>query len=48
MATAFLGALVCTATAALTDCGSPAMGWIIAALVLYLVAVVIRWPSTSR
>jgi uncharacterized membrane protein len=41
MATAFLGALVCTAAAALTNRSSPAMGWIIAALVLYLVAVVI-------
>ena len=41
MVTAFLGALVCTAIAALTNRGSPAMGWIIAALVLYLVAVVI-------
>jgi len=41
MATAFLGALVCTVTAALTNRGSPAMGWIIAALVLYLVTVVI-------
>jgi uncharacterized membrane protein len=36
-----LDALVRTATAALSNRGSPAMGWIIAALVLYLVAVVI-------
>jgi uncharacterized membrane protein len=41
MATAFLGALVCTAAAALTNRGTAAMSWIIAALVLYLVAVVI-------
>ena len=41
MATAFLGALVCTATAALANRGTAAMSWIIAALVLYLVAVVI-------
>ena len=41
MVTAFLGALVFTAAAAVTSRGTPAMGWIIAALVLYLVAVVI-------
>jgi len=41
MATAFLGALVLTAAAAFANRGTPAMGWIIAALVLYLVAVVI-------
>jgi len=41
MVTAFLGALVFTAAAAVTSRGTPAMRWIIAALVLYLVAVVI-------
>jgi len=41
MASAFLGALVSTAAAALANRGTPAMGWIIAALVLYPVAVVI-------
>jgi uncharacterized membrane protein len=41
MATAFLGALALTAAAAITNRGTPAMRWIIAALVLYLVAVVI-------
>ena len=41
MATAFLGALVFTAAAAVTNRGTAAMGWIIAALVLYLAAVVI-------
>jgi uncharacterized membrane protein len=41
MTTAFLGALVFTAAAAITNRGTPAMGWIIAALVLYIVAVVI-------
>jgi uncharacterized membrane protein len=41
MATAFLGALAFTAAAAFTNRGTPAMRWIIAALVLYLVAVVI-------
>jgi uncharacterized membrane protein len=41
MATAFLGALALTAAAAITNRGTPAMPWIIAALVLYLVAVVI-------
>lgn len=41
MATAFLGALVFTAVAAITNRGTPAMRWIIAALVLYLVSVVI-------
>ena len=41
MATAFLGALVCTVAAALANRGTPAMSWIIAALVLYMAAVVI-------
>jgi uncharacterized membrane protein len=41
MATAFLGAPALTAAAAITNRGTPAMRWIIAALVLYLVAVVI-------
>lgn len=41
MATAFLGALVFTAAAAVTNRGTAAMSWIIAALVLYLVTVVI-------
>ena len=41
MASAFLGALVCTAAAAVANRGTAALGWIIAALVLYLVAVVI-------
>lgn len=41
MVTAFGGALVCTAAAAITNRGTPAMKWIIAALVLYLLAVVI-------
>ena len=41
MVTAFLGALVCTAAAALANRGTAAMSWIIAALVLYLAAVVI-------
>lgn len=41
MVTAFGGALVCTAAAAITNRGTPAMNWIIAALVLYLLAVVI-------
>ena len=41
MATAFLGPLALTAAAAFTNRGTPAMPWIIAALVLYLVAVVI-------
>ena len=41
MVTAFLGALVFTAAAAVSSRGTPAMRWIIAALVLYLVAVVI-------
>jgi len=41
MATAFLGPLALTAAAAFTNRGTPAMGWIVAALVLYLVAVVI-------
>jgi len=41
MATAFLGALVCTVAAALANRGTPAMSWIIAALVLYVAAVVI-------
>lgn len=41
MATAFLGAPVCTVAAVLANRGTPAMSWIIAALVLYLVAVVI-------
>lgn len=41
MITAFGGALVCTAAAAITNRGTPAMNWIIAALVLYLLAVVI-------
>jgi uncharacterized membrane protein len=41
MATAFLGALVFTAAAAVTNRGTAAMSWIIAALVLYFVAVVI-------
>jgi uncharacterized membrane protein len=41
MATSFLGALVFTAAAAITNRGTPAMRWIIAALVLYLVALVI-------
>jgi uncharacterized membrane protein len=37
----FAGALVCTAAAALTHLGRDALPWILAALVLYLVAVVI-------
>ena len=41
MVTAFLGALVCTTAAALANRGTAAMSWIIAALVLYLAAVVI-------
>jgi uncharacterized membrane protein len=41
MITAFLGALLLTAAAAFTHRGTPAMGWIIAALALYLVTVVI-------
>ena len=41
MATAFLGALVCTVAAALANRGTSAMSWIIAALVLYVAAVVI-------
>jgi uncharacterized membrane protein len=41
MVTAFLGALVCTAAAALANRGTAAMSWIIAALVLYCAAVVI-------
>ena len=41
MTTAFVGALVFTVAAAITNRGTPAMGWIIAALVLYLVTVVI-------
>src|ERR1700745_4063253 len=41
MATAFLGALICTAAGALANRVTAAMSWIIAALVLYLVAVVI-------
>jgi uncharacterized membrane protein len=41
MVTAFLGALVFTAAAAITNRGTPAMKWIIAALVLYLLAVAI-------
>ena len=41
MITAFLGALVFTAAAAVTNRGTAAMSWIIAALVLYLMAVAI-------
>jgi uncharacterized membrane protein len=41
MATAFLGALVFTIAAAIGNRGTPAMPWIIAALALYLIAVVI-------
>ena len=41
MATTFLGPLALTAAAAFTNRGTPAMRWIIAALALYLVAVVI-------
>ena len=41
MATAFIGPLALTAAAAFTNRGTPAMRWIIAALALYLVAVVI-------
>ena len=41
MATTFLGPLALAAAAAFTNRGTPAMRWIIAALVLYLVAVVI-------
>ena len=41
MITAFGGAPVCTAAAAITNRGTPAMKWIIAALVLYLLAVAI-------
>jgi uncharacterized membrane protein len=41
MATAFLGAIVCTVAAGLANRGTAAMSWIIAALVLYLAAVVI-------
>jgi uncharacterized membrane protein len=41
MVTAFLGALVFTSAAAITSRGTPAMRWIIAALVLYLMTVVI-------
>ena len=37
----FFGALILTAAAAIANRGTPAMRWIIAALVLYLVAVVI-------
>ena len=41
MITTFLGPLIFTAAAAITNRGTPAMRWIIAALVLYLLAVVI-------
>jgi uncharacterized membrane protein len=41
MITAFGGALVFTIAAAITNRGTPPMGWIIAALVLYLIVVVI-------
>ncbi|HVT66791.1 MAG TPA: anthrone oxygenase family protein [Trebonia sp.] len=41
MITAFLGALVFTAAAAFAAHGTAAFGWVVAALVLYLVAVVI-------
>ena len=41
MITAFLGALILTAAAVITNRGTSAMAWIIAALVLYFVAVVI-------
>jgi uncharacterized membrane protein len=41
MITAFVGALVFTAAAAISSRGTPALGWVIAALVLYLVTVVI-------
>jgi uncharacterized membrane protein len=41
MGSAFLGALVLTSAAAVSNRGTPAMGWIVAALVLYLIAFVI-------
>jgi len=41
MATAFLGALLFTIAAAISNRGTPALPWIVAALVLYLIAVVI-------
>jgi uncharacterized membrane protein len=41
MLTAFVGALVLTAAAAVTNLGEDAFGWVVAALALYAVAVVI-------
>jgi len=41
MTTAFVGALVLTTAAAISNRGTPALPWIAAALVLYLVAVVV-------
>ena len=41
MSTAFLGALVLTAAAAISNRGTPALPWILAALILYLIAVVV-------
>ena len=41
MLTAFLGALVSTAAAAVLHLGEDAFGWIVVALVLYLVTVVV-------
>jgi len=41
MTTAFIGAIVFTIAAAISNRGTPAMGWIIAALALYLIAVII-------
>ena len=41
MSTAFLGALVLTSAAAISNRGTPSLPWVVAALVLYLIAVVI-------
>lgn len=41
MAGTFFGALVLTAASVATNMGRPALGWVIAALVLYVVVVVI-------
>jgi uncharacterized membrane protein len=41
MSTAFVGALFFTTAAAISHRGTPAMRWVIAALALYLIAVVI-------
>jgi uncharacterized membrane protein len=43
MSTAFIGALLLTLAAALTNLGRDPLGWVAAALALYLVAVVITF-----